>query len=565
MQKALCVTVDFLDDLLRAGRHFTEDDLDMMMKYAASLGATRCEWGLSTTTTLYDEDSPAGFDMLQAACEAAHRHGLRFDVFYKPYEGAMWMGERMLPNTFPCPDEAPVLEEPIGIIDSVRPYVLDHPEKRLARRADEAVDPGGRITAIRLIKNNDTPVPFGLEQLSIWTSARNGGFRKYRGPVSLKETAEWRPTFPYWDRKCRALTLEDLELPQDARFFLIRCKSAKERGEFTNAAGKLVELVNEDNQIIPSTPSRRRVNPESMYNRRMARDRLGLSRYMRLPEVRERLKDRDRFLKDCKGMFDYKRPSLEEEVALDQVGEIALMRGKLRHICGVPHPIYKEVRRHWLEEVQFCIDRGVDGVNIRVANHNNLSSCEQEYYGFNEPVIEKMTHPDNVAEARRVNGEAHTQFLREARELLHSHDKELGVHVHALMLRHDDRNPEHRRLPSNFDWQWKLWIRKLADYAEFRGAFMLRPESLRQVMDSIGIVCREVGIPFIYQSNRGSGPMHFEGPYPTLAREMAWVRKHPDIDVYNLYETANFTRINADDQFEGSTDMAELVRTNWWG
>jgi len=57
--------------------------------------------------------------------------------------------------------------------------------------------------------------------------------------------------------------------------------------------------------------------------------------------------------------------------------------------------------------------------------------------------------------------------------------------------------------------------------------------------------------------------VHFDGPYPGLAREMDWVRKHPDVTAYNLYETANFSRFNKDGRFEGSPDMAELVRHHW--
>ncbi|MCA1809466.1 MAG: hypothetical protein LC725_08470 [Lentisphaerae bacterium] len=88
-QKELWVTVDYFDDVLRAGRLYSREDLDAMMAYVASLGASRLQWIVDTAWTLYHADSPQGFDLLNVASEAAHRHGLRFDAIFKPFEGAL--------------------------------------------------------------------------------------------------------------------------------------------------------------------------------------------------------------------------------------------------------------------------------------------------------------------------------------------------------------------------------------------------------------------------------------------------------------------------------------------
>ena len=555
-EKQLCVSSDFMDDLFRAGRHFEKRDLDDLMAYSASLGAGRHEWVLDTTWTLYDDDGPVGFDLLAAACDAAHRHGMRFDVVFKPFEGAL---ANVLPHTLPRPDGTPILDEPIGLVHAVRPFVAAHPEMRMARRPDDDADPGGRVAAIRLVKNDDGPARFGIEGLSIWTSRRNGGFDRYEGPVAFSEGLEWRSVFPYRDCQCRVLTLGGLDLPEDARFFLIRCERRDEAGDFTNAIEQLVELVDERGEVIPSMPSPRRVDGERMLERASRIARFELTRYARRPEVRDLLQDRERFLADCRDMYRF--DSWWEDVALDRVGEVAVARGRPRHIIGALNPIYPEVRQDWLDHVRFCIDRGVDGVNVRLASHNR--PYEPWAYGFNEPVLERMAHRGNVAEARRINGEAYTRFLREAADLLHAHGREMGVHVHGLVFRHDDRHADNSPLPCNIDWQWETWIREIADYVEFRGANMLRPENVREVTDRIGLAAREAGIPFIYQCARSTSIVHFDGPHPGLAREMAWLRRHPDVTFYNLYETANFTRFNPDGRFEGSPDIAELVRRLW--
>ena len=559
--RELCATTDFMDNLLRAGRHFDERDLDAMMAYCASLGASRHEWVLDTIWALYDEDNPVGFDLLAAACDAAHRHGMRFDVVFKPFEGAIAHSRLVLPPTFPRLEGVPLLDEAVGLARAVRPFVAEHPEMRMARRPDADLDPGGRVTAIRLIKNDDAPAPFGPENLSVWTSPRNGGFERYGGPVSFEESFQWWSGYPYQDRQCRVVTLGGLELPADARFFVVRCEKRSSDGDFTNAIERLVELVNEDGRVIPSMPGWAHLDAEALSERTGILARLGVSRYSRRPEVRDLLQDRELIVAACEGMFLFH--SWWEDVALDQVGEVAVARGKPRHVYGVLNPVYPEVREHWLEHVRFCIDRGVDGVNVRLANHNR--PYEPWSYGFNAPVLDQSEHPGNTAEAARINGEAYTQFLREAADLLHDSGKEIGVHVHGLVFRHDDRAANNSPLPRNIEWQWEVWLREIADYVEFRGANMLRPENVRDVADRIGLVAREAGIPFIYQCARSQGIVHFDGPHPGLEREMDWARGHPDITSYNLYETANFTRMNAEDRFEGSPAVAELVHRHWRG
>ncbi|MFC1454345.1 hypothetical protein ACFLQL_04100 [Verrucomicrobiota bacterium] len=553
--KELCVTTDFYDDLIHAGRHYRKEDLDAMMAYAAGLGARRHEWILDTIWTLYDEDGPVGYDLLAEACEAAHRHGMRFDVVFKPFEGAIGNAALVVPHDMPRPPGVPLLDEIGGLVHNVRPFLAEHPEMRMARCADDN-DPGGRIAAIRLVKRDDAPAEFGKDDLSLFTSNRNGGFQPYTGPMTMTESVEWRCLFPYRDCPSRILTLGGLELPADARYLMIRCR--KKKGTFTNAVEQLVELVNEHGAVIPSTPSLRRVNPEGMWQRADHIARLNLTAYVRDPEVRALLADRAGFLDRCRDMYAF--DAGWEEATLDKADEVVVARGNARHVIGVLNPVYPEVRAHWMDHVQFCIDRGVDGVNMRVADHNR--PYEPWTYGFNPPTLEQMTDPANTAEAARINGDAYTRFLREAAELLHKNGKEIGVHVHGLIFRHDDRVPNNTPLPRNIAWQWETWIREFADYVEFRGANQLKQENIQLVTDRIGLAAREAGIPFIFQSGRGDA-VHYDGPHYVLAREMDWVRTRPDISIYNLYEIACFSRMNSGDRFEGSPAIAELVREHW--
>lgn len=553
MSKDLWVTIDYPDDVLGAQRHYTEADFDAMMAYAASLGVVCVQWIYEPLFRFYGEESPSGIDPMGVACAAAHRHGMRFVAIFKPFEGARAGNAAVLPTGLPLPDDAPVLQEKEGLIYEFRPFVAAHPETSIARMEGQAEDPGGAITEIRLVKNDGAPSPFSDGDLSLWTSARNGGYARYDGPVSLSDSLEWRPLFPWQDRPYRVVTLGDLQLPGDTQFIMIRRE--RDGAPFTNAVEWLIELGNEHDQTIPATPALRPIDGELIYKNFKLNVELGISPLARTPAAKEILADRDGFLKLCQGMRRLNDAGWED-VTLEQGSEIVVMRGKERRRIGASHPIYKEARQNWLDHLRICLDLGADAINIRTASHNKV--YEPRYFGFNEPVVEQMAHPGNFAEARRLNGDAYTQFLREAAELAHSRGKEMGVHVHGLMLHHDDRAANNSMVPDTFEWQWETWLKEIADFVEYRGAFFFRPENHHDVADRIGFVAREAGIPLVYQSFRGK-PMHFDGPYHALEWEMDWVRQHPDVAAYNLYEMANMSRIDDQGDFEGSADIAKLV------
>lgn len=527
-----------------------------MMEYAANLGATRIQWIVDSMWPLYDADPPWGFDVLAVACEAAHRYGMRFDAVLKPFEGMLGGTSCLLPGNLPLSDDAEVIRLQAGIIHIFRPMVRELLEMNLARLAGDAVDPGGRITTIRLVKNDDLPVLFGAADISLWTSDWNGGFQRYTGPVTFSESSEWRRLFPYNDKPVRMVTLDGLDLPAGTRFILIRRGDGS--GAFTNAVEQIAEVENERGEAIPVTPALRKLDGEKIYKHFKWCVDMGMSRFARQPEAKVLAQDKEAFLALCTDMFRF--DAGWENAPLGPGNEILIARGKEHHRVGHLHPEYPEVRQAWLGEINHCVERGVDGVHIRIANHNVI--YEPGAFGFNAPVVERMQHPGHYAEARKLNGDAFTGFLREAADLLHRANKQLGVQIKSTMIHHDDRAANSQTFPRNFEWQWEAWIREIVDYVELRGVFILRPENIRPVVERVGLEARNAGIPLVYQSMRG--PMvHYDGPFPTLAAEMDWVRKHPDVAAYNLYEIANFSRCSDASGFEGSPDMAELVRTHW--
>ncbi len=220
------------------------------------------------------------------------------------------------------------------------------------------------------------------------------------------------------------------------------------------------------------------------------------------------------------------------------------------------------MREHWLKAVRFGIERGADAVDIRASHHGRLQ--ENWAYGFNEPVLEALGGEVDLAGARRVIGDAYTQFLRNARELLHAHDKQIGVHLLTNYLRPRDEPTD--IVIEGMDHQWQTWVAEIADFATIRGAMGLREEAIRYTVDRFAGACHEANIPVVYQSNRRiytqkPDALHLDPDrLEYLKYEMDYAINHRHITGYQLYETASFTQLGPDGAFDGSEDIREAVQ-----
>ena len=561
MTKELCITSDFADDLLLTGTLLNEEHIDFIMRYAASLGAARFEWIVDTLWTLYDNDGPMGYDLLQTACKAAHRHGMRFDAVYKPFESGL---KSLVPHYFPHAHGDRIIDDENGLLHSVRTFVAENPHCRIARRKGDGEDPGGTLAEVRLVKFDESDIAFSPADITFWYSETNGNFRPFNRPLETAISKEWRLGYPYHDRLSTILHFKGFDLPEGVKYIEVRCSKCGKTGSFSNHIESIVELVNDRGQIIPCAPSTLNPRPEAIYKRAKALSDLGMSAYLRKPEVKARLESFEAFHRDfqakSKGMYSFEPQWEIFTLDREGAGVIAVCRGKPMCHPTALHPIYPEVRKHWLEEVQYCIDRGVDGVNIRISRHGGMN--EPWAYGFNEPVMEKLANKDDVYEAAVVNGQAFDAFMQEAADLLHGKGKQMGVHLCGLILRGPDRVMATTK-PGNFVWNWERWVREFADYAEFHKTNFFKFHHAKEIIDHFSHVVREAGKPFIYQSGQSAEVTRYQGPHRFLGFEMEWVKRHPHITCYNLYETASFFRINEKGAYEGSPDIRELVKEKW--
>lgn len=555
-KKKLLATTDYYDNILGCKCFLDRSHFDQLHKYLSSMGVTRHQWIVDTIWDLYD-DPKSDFDILAEAAESAHAHGLEFYAEIKPFEGGGF-GDT-LPHSLPLPKDALTLNDMRGIYPIARPFVARNKDMCLKRRPG-TYEFNGPITSIRLIKRDDKATRIRPGHISLWTSSTNNRFSRYEGPLSFRESVEWRQTYPT-SRQCRVLHLEGLQIPFDHKYILIRCSLSDGQGDFTNERGNIVELEGPNQKIIPNILSTGPVNFNAYRDRYLSALYKQLVRYFQLPEVQAELFNQKKAEEHYQDFYSFnERIKITDPYTLDKEGYVAIACGKPEYMLGNLHPIYPEVREHWLDMVRYCLERDVDGINIRHSNHTR--SPEDWEYGFNDPVIKATGGRTDYPLIRRVNGDAYTQFLREARDLIKSRGKSITIHLYAQMLAPDDRPWRLNYIPPNFEWQWEKWVKEIADDLEFRGAWTLRPWNLRQVMDTFSSVTSAAQKPLYFQGNQKE--LSFGGPHNFTCREIDMINNHPGLDGFVLYETAGFTRMNEAGVIEGSTDLANLTKTKFF-
>ena len=547
--KKLLATTDYTTNMGKWNSFYNRSQLDDLHKYLASMGVTRHQWIVDTYWNIY-ENYPNGMALLSEAVKSAHAHGIEFYAKIKSFEGGGFSD--VLPHSFPFPEGAPAIMDIRGIYPLALPFVARNPHMSLKRRPG-TYEAGGQITTIRLVKGSDASTRIRQKHLSVLTSNRNNDFIPYNGPMSFRETVEWRPCFPK-SRNCRILHLEGLELPAGHKYILIRCELADNQGYFTNENGRIIELEDINGKIITYTLGTGPVAFRDIGGTLTEK----IIRYYQLPEVQSEIKDQEKARKHYRDFYNFDvRRRITEPYTLDASGYIAIAAGKPEYMAGILHPVYPEVRQHWLDLIRYCLDRGADGVTFRASTHTQSSEFWE--YGFNEPVIEAAGGRTDYPTIRRINGNAYTQLLSEARDLVKRRGKSITIQLYAQMLLPDDREGHLNWIPPNFEWHWKKWVNEIADELEFRGAWTLQPWNLKQVINTFSAVTRAANKPFYFEGKMQEiRDADFDGPFHYTSEEIDMVKNHPGLQGFSLYETNHFTRMDKDRRIEGSKGLKDL-------
>lgn len=526
-------------DFGRLGGFFEKHHIDRLMAYVKSIGSSRHQWQVERNAD-YQERYPHGFDLFPEVVSAARRHGLELFGQFKPFEAM----PRYFPHTLPSVPGSEWVDL-YGRLIRIPPFVAEHPEFCMKRWPGED-DPGGPISTIRLVKGDAAPTAIRKEHLSLWTTDQLGRWDRCEQDFDLEETVEEIAFFPR-AKRARVLNLTGLTLPPEVRYIEVRLSEDCPETDFTTPLDRFVELLGPSGQPLPSTPALKdpppAIPPKDSHTRPTIR-------YLQ-DEAAQRFADSPAALEHLENMRSVSPARIGQTYAFHEARRATVARGKQPAI-PLLNPAHPEVRKHWLSEVEYMLDCGADGVNIRPSSHYHFWCKEPWAFGYNDVVLEQVSEPLNIAEVAEVNGKGFDKMLGEAAELCHSRGKTLSVHV--LTNAFHAQNSVGKILNfANFNWNWKRWIREFVDCIELRGIGACYGPVLREMVDQVALECERAGKHFTLQCDRAI--VKHTDPIFEWENEMKWALRHPGVHSYCLWETGFFSRFREDGEFHGPPSL----------
>jgi hypothetical protein len=472
IDKPLAVTIDFSDDMWRSKAGVKTANIESLMEKLAGLGFNQVNWIICperylTAQAVSDADPRDG---VRVAAEAAHRRGMRFYGLFKPFDTGCVNAQ--VPPAVKLPPNMPVIKTLTGRLAIFSPFLARHPDMCIEHRPvpDRSTQ---AVTTIKLVKQDDTPSRLDQKRIRLFVGERNGEFEPYPGPMKFADAVERRDGKPV-----RVLMLSDLSIGPKFRYLLIRTTFPEGgKGDFTNLSSRIIELYDRKGGVLPQSPSIKTLDRDTVVTilKNMWLDqtgRWGVPAEYELDPAYGKLPERTAY---------YFGPTPDSEndplVTLDAPGGglIADARGKDMYMTSL-QPMYPQVRAYWLEQIKNLIDDGADGIILRVDNHSTWYTDPYDY-GFNPPVVEAYkkkygvdirTHPLDQEKWRALQGDAYTQFVREARQLTKRRNVKLQLSINRLMgpaMPYWNLN----NVPMSIQWQWKKWItEKLCDSVELK-------------------------------------------------------------------------------------------------
>jgi hypothetical protein len=538
--------VDFPDDAIGIQQPVTARHVDAMMAALRELGVRRVSWAyygdghggyfvpaMKKPTdawghweNLLDTYQELGHP-LKAAAEAAHRHRLEIYAYYKPYETGPAIS---LPEGSPEAAAFGRLAQLGGRLSWLDRFVVDHPELRIKRktgdlRADISTVP---ICGIKLIKKDSSPTRVTKDHLQIWTSPLNYRYRKRDIPFEIRESVEpsAKDVYDLNDKHLtrkgdpvRTLTLSGFRLTDP--FIMVTTDFTDGPADFENAGPDIMVALDEHGREVPGVfgPGSAIWMTEQVDFRNW-----GLifdHGYGRLPMC------------------------LDEPNGSGKRGVISYTRGRNEYLPAALCETEPAVQEYWLSCLREMLAAGVDGIDLREENHSTHTDYPEDY-GYNQVVLDRANGTD-PAEIARVRGEAWTEFLRRAKQLIGSHGKRMRINFQLDWYRPSPPRGRNLAYPANLDFQWRRWIdEELTDEAMLR-FFALSFDSI--FTDGVAAEfierCRKRGLPITF--NRYLRP-------ESLREEYRRVRTDGRFAGFVLYETASYLRCGPDGECAVTVD-----------
>ena len=400
--------VDFNDDCMYFP--FTTDLLGQLMDRLHWMGLRRVYWNYwqkgmweAFTDMLpgVEKSLENLGDPLPLARRMAHERGMEFYAVIKPFETGI---SHANPPGTPEAKQRPGLACIGGTYPWIDPWVTARPELRM--RCRSADRPAGNekvpVHRIQLRQRDMSPVRIKPENLEVWVSADNYGYRKLDVTFDVTETVETCPrdvmvrgdAEPVTRKGApvRVLNLSGLNLVDP--FIAVTTNFDDEEGSFRNTAEEMVRAFGPGGESLPIVVASHKAQWPQNIGGPIRDFRTGGLEY-------------DASLGQAEVCLDVTNERPFETIwsparSIDvRDGVIALARGRNEYLPASLCEAYPEVQEYWLDWVGQCILAGVGGVDVRISSHVGMTNTP-DMYGFNEPVAVEYQRLQPYSMSREV-------------------------------------------------------------------------------------------------------------------------------------------------------------------
>ena len=568
------MTLDFRDDFTAAEVPWTAERFREYIRLVADLGMQGIHWIEMGDKEMGKWDRGSSTDLRGGArafveavphplaflCEEAHRAGMKVYAVHKINDMASFGPGRFYPLGA-APDVLPGIPQIGGSGQMAFRWLREHPDRRVEIHPS-LLEPAGIRKPVRTIRFwHETDRLERVPDVQLFVSETNAQYASYRGG-SRTDVSVRRRTPPAFapapeERLATAgefacVEISGLEISQP--FFCVRFNGA---AGLTNTLAAIMEIEDASGESVAFTWG---FFPRSDYSRSLGTFEeagIGFDANWHIP------------FEDHPGKHDWQHSAGRYRLNLDKVPFVGIARGRNRYLTSAVELGYPDVRRWLLDIVQYELDAGCDGVDIRVESHTQ--NMDLENYGFGQPVVDAFRNRygvDITRESfdrgawRELRGEHFDVFLKDASDLVRSYGKEQWIHLTGYPGM--DREPRQPSLHQMY-WNWRKWLTEgWVDVVNFK-RFQLRGLSPGQQQEIDRFyhkaldVCRELGLRMACTPNPRYEGMRERDFVDMELRNIHRIARD-GFEVYNFYEGCTYIRLTEHGFHVGAQDLWRRIR-----
>ena len=484
----LSALVDFPDDAITG---YDERSLDAMMRTLRDIGVKRVhmQWYSNRAFGYVWENSAPLYEGLKKTAEdlpemgrsfanAAKRYGLETVLVMRPLETGDW---HTFSPWYPYEGKPTGIPQIGGEIRIASHFLLNHSELRVKRRRWDT-DPdvlNKTITCIRLYKQNDYPTNITKDDITLYVSDDNSGYRRYEGEftfeISCEPCAETviagkTPSSTYEDEiiaikddPILVLTISGLNIKERYVAVAVTGREGNDpAGFFRNAPYHAIRCFH-DGALLSATPGS----------------------YWWKWEDDGGEQETNKSPLDFGFNFDDGFGTIGT-ITLDLPGKteyLAIAKGKNEYLPGTLCECEPAVQEYWMSLLDQALDEDFDIYANRIECHSAMTD-EPYAYGYNDsikaeyarrygPCSEEEMEPSKIA---AIRGDTFSELFAKGARAARARGKKVAVSLNLEMLHKPIPYQRLLAYPAHVDWQWERWLTEIQPDLIIVRTFIYSPE-----------------------------------------------------------------------------------------